>query len=62
MKILNRKTQEIIFEDDSKTIKETVEKAVKQKINLLESDLLLVYLQEAYLQEDYLQGAKGLKK
>ncbi len=39
MKIRNRYTGEVIFEDDAKTIRETVENAIKQKSDLRRSDL-----------------------
>ena len=62
MIILHRITKEVIFESEHKTLRETVECAVRQKVslrraNLWEADLWEADLQEVNLQEANLQGA-----
>jgi uncharacterized protein YjbI with pentapeptide repeats len=51
-KIINWKTNKIIIEDEKLSIKELVEKAVKEKISLQ-----YAYLKGAYLGYAYLKGA-----
>jgi len=57
MKIFNRWTRECIFESDAENIKQLVEKAVKEKINLHGAYLRGAYLDGAYLRGAYLDGA-----
>ena len=52
MIILHRITKEVIFESEHKTLRETVECAVGQKVSLRETDL-----READLREANLRGA-----
>ena len=49
MKILNRYTNEVVFEDESETIKETVENAVKQGASLDGASLTWANLTRASL-------------
>ena len=57
MKILNRFNGDVIFEDDSKTMKETVENAIKQKADLRSANLRSADLSSAYLRSAYLSSA-----
>ena len=50
-KIVNWMTGKVIFESTTKTVKETVEEAVKQEVSLKEADLAEADLQEADLRE-----------
>ena len=57
MKILNWYSDNVIFEDDSKTIKETVSNALKSNANLSRADLIGANLSRANLSRAYLSDA-----
>ena len=57
MKILNRYTDEIIFEDGALTIKETVQNAIEQGISLSGSDLSYSKLSGSDLRGSDLRGS-----
>lgn len=58
MKILNRFNLDVIFEFECNTIKECVEEAVKQKVNLSEANLSGADLRVANMRGADLTGAK----
>jgi len=57
MKITNRYTDAVMYEDDAPTIKETVESAVKSDANLRGANLRGADLRGAYLSGAYLSDA-----
>ena len=57
MKILNRYTDEIIYEDDAETMRETVVKAIASGANLSDADLSGANLRDANLRDANLRDA-----
>jgi hypothetical protein len=57
MKITNRWTDEVIFENEAETVSDTLEKAVSEGANLRGAYLRGAYLEGAYLRGAYLRGA-----
>ena len=57
MKILNRYTGAVIYEDAAETMKETVENAVKAKADMSEADLSGANMSEANLSGANMSGA-----
>jgi len=57
MKIFNRYTNDLVFEDDNKTIRETVLNAINQQASLSRANLSRANLNEANLSRANLSGA-----
>ena len=56
MKILNRWTLKIIFENEKETLKETLLDAIKEGVDLIGADLIGANLRGAYLEGANLRG------
>ncbi len=61
MKILNRWTLSIIFENEKNTLEETLLDALKEGADLSDANLSGANLSGAYLSGAYLSGAKNIK-